>query len=432
MNDEYKMTNKNSATYPLTTDLKTKILVWANGFANVCYLDSANKNSLYNEFDCLIAVGAKQEIKATGNPFQNLQELHRKSNDWLFGYLGYDLKNELEDLKSNNFDGLEFPNIHFFQAQYIFEIDGKTCKITSQNNASVDELFLEIQKTAIPTFSEINKPLIRKRVGRDKYLEIIKKIQRHIQQGDIYEMNYCQEFYIENTAFEPVQLYLALQQCSPTPYACFYKLDDKYLLSASPERYIKKEGQKLISQPIKGTVARSNNLQKDAQLKIDLQNSQKDKSENIMIVDLVRNDLSRIAQKGSVKVEELFQVYGFEQVYQMISTIVCNLKPELNFTDALKATFPMGSMTGAPKIKAMELIEQFEDTKRGLYSGAVGYIKPNGNFDFNVVIRSMQYNATKKYLSYMVGGAITITSDPESEYEECLLKAKAICEVLNN
>ena len=149
-----------------------------------------------------------------------------------------------------------------------------------------------------------------------------------------------------------------------------------------------------------------------------------------MIVDLVRNDLSRIAKKDSVKVDELFGVYTFDQVHHMISTISCELREDKGLKDVFEATFPMGSMTGAPKIRAMELIEKFEQTKRGLYSGAVGYISPEGDFDFNVVIRSMQYNALNKYLSFMVGGAITIGSDAELEYEECLVKAKALFEVL--
>ena len=149
-----------------------------------------------------------------------------------------------------------------------------------------------------------------------------------------------------------------------------------------------------------------------------------------MIVDLVRNDLSRIAVKNTVKVDELFGIYTFDQVHQMISTISCEVKAETTIKDILQATFPMGSMTGAPKIRAMKLIEKFEETKRGLYSGAIGYISPEGDFDFNVVIRSIQYNTLKMYLSFMVGGAITIASDAELEYQECLVKAKALFEVL--
>ena len=204
------------------------------------------------------------------------------------------------------------------------------------------------------------------------------------------------------------------------------------MLSASPERYLKKSGNTIISQPIKGTAKRSKNKTEDAQLKTELENNTKERSENIMIVDLVRNDLSQTAIKGSVKVEELCKVYTFNQVHQMISTITSQIETTTHPIEVIKTTFPMGSMTGAPKISAMNIIEQLEETKRGLYSGAVGYFSPTGDFDFNVIIRSILYNATNKYVSYSVGSAITAKSDPQSEYEECLIKAKAMCEVLEN
>ena len=159
-------------------------------------------------------------------------------------------------------------------------------------------------------------------------------------------------------------------------------------------------------------------------------NSAKDRSENVMVVDLVRNDLSKVCKEGTVRVDELYGIYSFPQVHQMISTVSGELKEEVCFTDILKATFPMGSMTGAPKNKVMHLIEKYEQTKRGIFSGAVGYISPNGDFDFNVVIRSIMYNADTSYLSFQTGSAITFYSDPEKEWEECLLKAEAIKVVL--
>lgn len=167
-------------------------------------------------------------------------------------------------------------------------------------------------------------------------------------------------------------------------------------------------------------------------LKNDLAKDEKERSENIMIVDLVRNDLSKTAVKGSVKVEELCKVYSFDQVHQMISTVTSQIEENTHPIDVIKSTFPMGSMTGAPKISAMKIIENLEETKRGLYSGAVGYITPRGDFDFNVVIRSILYNHTQKYISFSVGSAITSKSDPLKEYEECLVKAKAMHEVLQH
>jgi para-aminobenzoate synthetase component 1 len=254
----------------------------------------------------------------------------------------------------------------------------------------------------------------------------------HIRRGDIYEANFCQEFYCENTTINPLEAYDKLNRISRPPFATFLKCDDKYLLSASPERYLKKVGAKIISQPIKGTAKRSSNIIEDQEFKHQLEHSEKERSENIMIVDLVRNDLSHTAIKGSVEVEELCKIHSFEQVHQMISTVTSIIDKNTHPVDVIRTTFPMGSMTGAPKISAMKIIEALEETKRGLYSGAVGYFSPDGDFDFNVIIRSILYNASKKYVSYSVGSAITAKSNPQDEYEECLVKAKAMREVLEN
>ena len=271
---------------------------------------------------------------------------------------------------------------------------------------------------------------IKLRIHKDDYFKKVTRLLEHIRKGDVYEINFCQEFYSEETQIAPVETYFKLNEISKPPFAAFLKLDDSYLLSASPERYLKKSGSKVSSQPIKGTAKRAANEVEDMLLKEALANDMKEQSENIMIVDLVRNDLSRVALKGSVKVDELCKVYTFEQVHQLISTITCEVETKIHPVDIIRATFPMGSMTGAPKISAMKLIETYEETKRGLYSGAVGYFTPNGDFDFNVVIRSILYNEKNKYVSYSVGGAITAKSDPVKEYEECLVKAKAMREVL--
>ena len=254
----------------------------------------------------------------------------------------------------------------------------------------------------------------------------------HIQRGDIYEANFCQEFYSENCRINPLETFNKLNNISKPPFATFLKIEDKYLMSATPERYIKKDGCKVISQPIKGTEKRSDNKKEDQQLALELSNDEKERSENIMIVDLVRNDLSHTAKRGTVKVEELCKVYTFMQVHQMISTITSEVDEDISPIEILKTTFPMGSMTGAPKISAMKIIEELEETKRGLYSGSVGYFKQNGDFDFNVIIRSILYNATKQYISYSVGSAITVKSNPLKEYEECLVKAKAMRQVLES
>ena len=268
-------------------------------------------------------------------------------------------------------------------------------------------------------------------MSKEQYLKCVYEIKKHIQRGDIYEMNYCVEFFAENTEIAPIQVYTNLNSISQTPFSCFYRNDTQYLMCASPERFIKKEGTKIISQPIKGTRKRGETAHEDQKLKQDLLEDAKERSENVMIVDLVRNDLSRSAKRGTVRVEELFGVYSFKQVHQLISTVSAELKEEIHFVDAIKNAFPMGSMTGAPKVRAMQLIEEFENTKRGLYSGAVGYISPSGDFDFNVVIRSILYSEQSKSVSFMVGSAITANSDAEKENEECLLKAEAMFQVLN-
>lgn len=382
-----------------------------------------------DSFDWLIAAGVVDEISVdASNAFEALQDFHNKHKDWIFGSLSYDLKNGLEQLESTHPDGIKAADLHFFLPKYLFVF--KEGELAVHHHQSQEEFDLKVLSGVFESAKIEFNNSIKHRVSKEAYLTHVNKIKEHIQRGDIYEMNYCQEFYAENTSLDPLGTFQSLNAISKAPFSCFYKQDDKYLLSASPERYIKKIGSRIVSQPIKGTRKRGRNHREDEFLKDELYNDQKERSENVMIVDLVRNDLSRIAKKNSVHVDELFGIYTFDQVHQMISTISCEVDERTSICDILKATFPMGSMTGAPKIRAMELIEEYEQTKRGLYSGAVGYIDPDGDFDFNVVIRSILYNATKKYLSFMVGGAITIGSQPELEYQECLVKAKAIFEVL--
>lgn len=273
---------------------------------------------------------------------------------------------------------------------------------------------------------------IKSRTSKDSYFNKLHKILDHIQRGDIYEVNFCQEFYSENTEIDVVKTFIHLNDISKPPFATFLKLGGLYSLSASPERYISKNATTIVSQPIKGTARRHSDHSEDEKLKIELTNDPKERSENIMITDLVRNDLSRFAKKGTVKVTELCKVYSFSQVHQMVSTITCQVDINKSPVSIIRETFPMGSMTGAPKISAMKIIENFEDAKRGLYSGAIGYFTPGGDFDFNVIIRSILYNLKNKYVSFSVGGAITAKSIPEKEYEECLIKAKAMREVLEN
>src|SRR5262249_41024055 len=223
---------------------------------------------------------------------------------------------------------------------------------------------------------------------------------------------------------DPVSVYRELSSISPNPFSALYRINDKWLICASPERFLKKQGNKILSQPIKGTSERIlGNEERDELSREKLFKSPKERSENVMVVELVRNDLAKICKEGTVDVDELYGIYSFPQVHQMISTVVGELKENISFTDIIRATFPMGSMTGAPKKRVLELIERYEKTRRGIFSGALGYNSPGGDFDFNVVIRSILYNSSDRYLSFPTGSGITFYSDPEKEWEECLLKA---------
>lgn len=412
---------------------KQKLLIWANQFREVVFLDSNNYHHKYSNFDAVLAVDAFTSIKTDYfNAFEDLHQYQTHTKDWLFGFLSYDLKNDTEALTSKNFDGLEFPDLFFFQPKKLFFLKGNQVEMEYLNlcDDEMDDDFYEILKEGRWKREDGREIKIQQRISREAYLQKVSKMLEKIHHGDIYEANFCMEFFAENAAIYPLEIYQKLNAISQPPFAVYFKNNHHFLLSASPERYLKKEGTKVISQPIKGTARRNSDPILDEQSKVELENNPKERAENIMIVDLVRNDLSRTATKGSVEVEELCSIYTFKQVHQMISTIVSQVENTTSGVEIIKTTFPMGSMTGAPKISAMKIIEELEETKRGLYSGAIGYFSPEGDFDFNVVIRSILYNSKNQYLSFSVGSAITSEATPEGEYEECLLKAKAMFDVL--
>jgi len=419
-----------------TADFKNKVLHWAQSFDEIVWLDSNGHEDRYGTFDALLAVdGLTSLVTDVQNAFSNLKEYQEGIHDWIFGYLSYDLKNDIEQLSSKNFDGLHFPELYFFQPKKIIRITGNTVDFIylEMVDDEIEQDFEAISRRKLPQKDGIQTAdgiRIKLRTFKDDYFKRVTELLAHIHRGDIYEANFCQEFYAENTVIDALMTYRKLNVISKAPFATFLKLQNKFLLSASPERYLKRNGNRIVSQPIKGTAKRSPDPETDAALRSALKKDAKERAENIMIVDLVRNDLSKSAVKGSVKVEELCEIYSFEQVHQMISTVTAVVAEDKSPVDIIRETFPMGSMTGTPKISAMRIIEELEAFKRGLYSGAVGYFTPKGDFDFNVVIRSILYNATEKYVSYAVGGAITAKSIPEKEYEECLLKAKAMREVL--
>lgn len=420
----------------LTPELREQLTVWGCRFREMVWLDSNEYPDLRGRYQAIMAADAFTSIRAeAGDAFDRLEEYRAVTEDWLFGYLTYDLKNEVEALSSHNHDGLAFPDLQFFQPKrlILFGEDSVTFSYLRLVDDEIEADWEEIQQTlVVPSGVPSGGTRISLRTTKDRYHEKVTRMLAHILRGDIYEANFCQEFYAEQTHIDPIRTFHHLNEISRPPFASFLKLDKHYAMSASPERYLAKKGTTVISQPIKGTAKRLEDPAADAAMVEALKNDPKERSENVMITDLVRNDLSRLATKGSVAVDELCAVYSFMQVHQLISTIKCQVPQDLDPVAIIRATFPMGSMTGAPKVSAMKIIEQLEDSKRGLYSGAIGYFDPAGDFDFNVIIRSILYNEATQYVSFSVGGAITAGSDPEKEYEECLIKAKAMREVLES
>lgn len=411
--------------------MKEKVLNWVQQFNTFCFLDNHQYQIGPHTQECLVAAGVKDRLDISGIHFlEQLQQFTGKSPRWLFGHLAYDLKNGLEELTSSHPDHIGFSDLSFFEPAIVLRLSETALIIEAADPASVFDQLLATQAVTANT-SPLPSVKVEQRLTRDEYISIIQQLQQHILRGDCYEINFCQEFYAKKAMIDPLHVYRQLSRISPNPFSAFYRQDDKWLICASPERFIKKEGARILSQPIKGTAKRITTDQaSDDKIREELFNNPKDRSENVMIVDLVRNDLSRICEEGTVQVDELYGIYSFPQVHQMISTVSGELKREITFADIIKATFPMGSMTGAPKKKVMQLIEQYEKTKRGIFSGAIGYLSPEGDFDFNVVIRSILYNASASYLSFQAGSAITFYSDPEGEWEECLLKATAIRQAL--
>lgn len=356
-----------------------------------------------------------------------------KSGQHVFGYISYDYKNKLEKLTSRHGATNGFEDCYFMVPETI--IYQKNNEWFYNDIPTPPEKLLEMLKNqygAFPIRESMPLREIQSRTSYEKYIKSFASIQQHLLDGDIYELNYCLEFYAKEANIHPVQLSQKLRAINPAPFSAFIRHRQQYLICASPERFLHKLGQTLTAQPIKGTAPRSADPAEDAASAHRLRNSLKEQTENVMIVDLMRNDLAKNTEPGSVYVDELFGIYGFRRVYQMISTIRATLPENSDLYNILTEAFPMGSMTGCPKIKAMELIDIYEDARRGLYSGSVGYITPSGDFDWNVVIRSLQFASDTGYLSWHAGSAITTMSEPEAEYRECLLKAEAMREVVLN
>jgi para-aminobenzoate synthetase component 1 len=411
--------------------MKQKVLNWTHRFDTFCFLDNHQYHIEPHTQECIVGAGTRRRVTAdAGNALDQLQQLIDEKKTWLFGHLGYDLKNELDQISSVHPDVIKFPDLFFFEPEIIIRLNQKQMTIEADAAAEIFETIISLPVNTKPVNLQ-HTPVIQNRIEKEEYLSIIRSLQKHILRGDCYEINFCQEFYADGIRIDPVAIYKKLAEISPNPFSALYRVDDKWLICASPERFLMRKGDTVLSQPVKGTSKRiAGDPIQDEKSKEDLLYSGKDRSENVMIVDLVRNDLSKICEEGTVKVDELYGIYSFPQVHQMISTVSGELKKDISITEMIRATFPMGSMTGAPKKRVIELIEQYEKTKRGIFSGSLGYIAPDGNFDFNVVIRSLLYNSSLARVSFQAGSGITFYSDPEKEWEECLLKAGAIKKVL--
>lgn len=408
--------------------IKRRMLRWADRRNILLFLDSNGYVHTHGTYECICAVGVYASVRADDGMLNALNREYVLHQDWFFGHIAYDFKNRLEQLQSGHSDALQFPEFYFFRPEIVCSIKrGAHTLCIETLGISPQEVWSEIQAadtTAQAVFEHV--PHFQRRFEHEEYLRTIAHLKEHIRNGDCYEINFCNERYCTDAVIHPVAAFEELSRLSPAPFAAYYKLEDKALMCASPERYLRKEGNRILAQPIKGTARRDTDPVKDEEQKTRLRASLKEQAENVMIVDLMRNDLARFCETGSVQVDELFGVYSFPQVHQMISTVSGTLRDQLSLFEALRYSFPVGSMTGAPKIMVMKLIEQYEQARRGLFSGSVGYISPEGDFDFNVVIRSLLYNSSSHYLSYQTGGAITYHSDAEQEWQETLLKGAAL------
>lgn len=407
-----------------------KALHWSEQFDEISFFNTNGLPDQWGKFESVLAVKALHSFCAYEDGLDQLQQfLIKYQCEFIPGFLSYDLKNEIEELQTSAIDKLGFPAAYFFVPAITIKVAGKQVIIEGDDPTAV---YQSICNTTLEQEDADLDLTLRSRWTKEEYFDAFDKVQQHIQRGDIYEVNLCQEFFAENAHISPSKVYLKLNAISPTPFSNFFKVGHHFIMSASPERFLAKRKGRLISQPIKGTAKRGITESEDLDIINRLLHSQKEIAENVMIVDLIRNDLTRSALPGTVKTIRLFEIQSFRQVHQMISTITCTQDPNISNIDVFRHTFPAGSMTGAPKIAAMRICDQIEGSKRGIYAGSIGYFDTvHDEFDFNVVIRSVLYNQLENYLSFHTGGAVTNQASAEQEYQECLLKASAILQALN-
>lgn len=426
------MNTRTSKQFTIPPGFVDQLTHWAGSHEfGVCFRGTGWGEHFGLSFQAMAAVGIHSRF--SGDVFQAKNKAG-KQQDYLIAHLAYDVKNRLEDLRSENPDHIGFAETGWTVPELVVTVSGDTATFewhaASFRESRVNELFRHICRIELPAGVYFDSSGPGERMSKATYLQRISQLQRHIQRGDVYQSNICQEFYWENASFSPAALFNKVFAGMPNPFSAFYKYEGKYCLCFSPERFLTFNGTSVLSQPMKGTAPRSHDPLIDRANAEKLRGSEKDRRENVMIVDMVRHDLSRFAARGSVKVPELYHIRTYPKVHQMYSTVTAEIRPGSNIFDVLFGAFPMGSMTGAPKVRAMQLIEALESSKRGLFSGTIGFVTPAGHADFNVVIRSLLYNPAEKYLSCHVGGGITALSNAEDEYEECLVKFEPIRQLI--
>ncbi len=401
--------------------LLRQILNWLSNQSHAAILNGNSYTYPNQPFQNLMAAG-KKSIELNSDWQQTIRQ--KNPDSWWFGYLGYDLKETSASEQRPVF--LQFPEWKFFEADVVFEINKNTIIIHAEHPENLIEEIHRLPEYITKPFPK--NPGFSAALSKTEYLKIVERVKQLIREGEVYELNLCQYFQA-NWSPNGLSFFEALNRKYPMPFSGWFRSGSEEIASASPERFLKRDGAELISQPIKGTAKRGQTQEEDDKNKLVLLNSEKERAENMMIVDLVRNDLAKVSKTGSTTVEEMFGIYAFPKVFQMISTVRSVLQNKRDTADALDSTFPMGSMTGAPKQEVMKRISALEPFRRGAYSGALGYFGPGTNFDFNVLIRSLFINHKTGESGFAVGSAITIDSDPEDEWDECKNKAAALLDV---
>lgn len=349
------------------------------------------------------------------------------------GHLTYGYKDQLEPLESRFEDGFSWPASQWFVPRWVVEWEGEEAWLHAHEaDAEAGLALVERMRLGGSAADQAQDLQWRTTLNREEYLQHARALMAHIQRGDLYEVNYCIAHEVECTGFDPFISFNRLLSTTDAPFAGFLRLQNRFALCASPERFLSFDGNRMRGEPMKGTRPRGLDPAEDERLRMELEADPKERSENIMAVDVMRNDLSRVAMPGSVRVTSLCEVRSYPRVHQLVSVIEGERGAHFSAFDAVRAAFPMASMTGAPKIRAMQLIDAHESQARGLYSGTLGFFTPDGMADLNVAIRTALFDSATGRLSIPTGSALTAACDPEAEWEECQVKFRSVANALGH